>query len=230
MRGARHLAVGSIRHGAADLDYATQLGVGDASVSVCNGCPCSADNALLGSGTTAADGHFSIPFHQFLSPTRQGAPICVQVTAAGYDATYDYFNDPADQPSLSIEDQLAPPVAFGIPLTTAAAQQGYYDAFGIPFDGGRSTAGAGVWDCIGSPAAGVDVSVNDADAGVFVVGSTSDSPSTVQATGGRVTFLDVPAGSFTVTAALPDGGKVVSQVQVNVAPSTLTVFNLAPSP
>ena len=128
----------------------------------------------------------------------------------------------------------------GIVLQTQAAQQTYYNLLNATFDPtAASVLGVGVFDCLGSPAPGVEVyasiggtPVADAGADAAGVGVFTDSGVTAVTTnspGGRAVFFEVPFGSVAVTAIVPGVG-VVGQTSVTTAANTLTQVGLPPTP
>jgi len=200
--------------------------VPNAQVSVCvngtgPGCPCSAPGSrMLAQGRTDPNGYITLSFQQDLTPTGGGSTACVETQAPGYLTTFTTSAFPAVESVWSISDALVPRQALGIILQTPEAEQTYYSLVNATFDPTvASVLGVGVYDCLGSPAPGVEVyasiggtPIADASAdevgiaAVFtdsgVTGGTSNSP------GGRVVFFDVPFGSVAVTAIVPGVGIV----------------------
>jgi hypothetical protein len=128
-------------------DYSSQLPVGGADVSICNGCPCPQANApLLAHGPTDYAGFFTLQVPQLVSPTGAGITPCVQVTAQGYLTTYGSSTIPLSEPVVSSKNSLSPQPTWGIPLLTPAAQQ--QNAASVGYDGGRGIIGVGLGDCL----------------------------------------------------------------------------------
>ncbi len=159
-------------------DYQSQTGVNGADVEICTSCPCPSANApVLAHGSTDSNGYFTLPVPQVVSPVGVPSALCVQATAAGYMTTFQQFV-PLSKPAVSIQDLLTPPAAAATPLLTVSAQTANETAFGATYDPARGVIGVTVWDCLGSPANDVNVTLmlDGGDEGVVVLGASMPGP------------------------------------------------------
>jgi hypothetical protein len=188
----------------------------------------------LAHGQTAADGFFSLPVQQIRSTTGQGTFICVSVTAPGYMPTYNAFGFPLSEPDLDIRTSLNPMTTAGTPLLTQSAQQTTESGLGTTFDPTRGVVGFATYDCQDNPAPQVYLSLSTNDPTITPAGGAVDAGPdgslTVLAAGGRGIFLNVPPGSYKVTATPVGMGKPIETLSINVAANTLTAGAIVPSP
>ena len=214
-------------------DFSSQEPVAGATVSVCASCPCPQPNTpVLAHGPTDDGGIFTLTWQQQVSPAGIGSTYCRQVIAPGYDQVFAYSTDPISEARWSIHDFPFPAgkAAIGIALVTPAAQQQYGAAAG--YDGGRGVLTAGVFDCLGNPADGVDVTINSRDPMMMPTVPADAGPeagaTTVTAGGGRAYFLNVPDGGYTIVVTLPNG-QPVSQANIAVAGATNSEIQMHPT-
>jgi hypothetical protein len=231
-------------------DFQTGAGIPGAEVSICGsstgpGCPCpTSTNRVLAQAPTDWNGYATLTFQQELTPTGGGSSYCAQTTAPGYLANLAAQEYPNTGPVVSITNSLLATTAWGIALQTPGAQASDSVANGAASDPTVApVVAAGIYDCLGSPANGVDVSITGppavADAvdggplnraiAVFGVDAGPGGSTTAQSIGGRVFFLDVPAGNVMLTATVPGVG-VVSQVSMTAAANTITQVAMPPTP
>ncbi len=211
-------------------DFSSQSPVAGATVSVCAGCPCPQPNTpLLAQGSTDDAGVFTLAWQQQVSPAGIGSTYCWQVTAPGYLPTFAYSTDPISEPRWSNGDYPFPngKTTVGLALVTPAAQQENANASG--YDGGRGTLGVGVFDCLFSPADGVEVTIDSRDPMMTPTVAPDGGPeagaTSVTAGGGRAYFLNVPDGGYTLTVTLPNG-QPVSQANIQIAGGTLSEIQM----
>jgi hypothetical protein len=221
-------------------DVATQAAVPDAGVSICTNCPCpTASFPVLAQGATDADGFFTLQFSQTLSPNGQAQTVCAQTTAAGYMTTFLYAGFPFSEPGSSVKDSLEPGVSLGLVLFTAANAQQDITSLGGTYDPMRGMIAAGIFDCLINPANGVRVTINSSSNDPLVLpvvaidGGAGAGPTTLSGglnTDGHAVFLNVPPGSYVVTATPPGMDRPIDQITVNVAARTLTQVGVFPAP
>jgi len=219
-------------------DVATQMPVADASVSICNNCPCPTPSfPVLAQGQTDPNGFFTLQFPLTLAPSGQAQSLCVQTSAAGYMTTFFYPGFPFSEPSSSIKDSLEPNVSLGLVLFTAANEEQDLVGLGGTYDPSRGMLAAGVFDCLINAADGVTVSVASNDPLIVPVGAIdggADAGPTALSGGlpgtGHAVFLNVAPGSYVVTARPPGFDKPIDSVTVNVAAGTLTQVGVFPAP
>jgi hypothetical protein len=135
----------------------------------------------------------------------------MNTTAAGYATTYYYPGGPLSAATLSFPPARSPPlIPSGDLAKVGDPTLGYIGAYAL--------------DCTGSLAAGVEVSADNADAGVpfHWSGATGQN--------GGASFYNVPEGPLVLTATPASLGKVSSRVSVYVRAGASTQVVLLPTP
>jgi hypothetical protein len=237
--------VASWPHAPSDVDWTWLVdlngggGLPDASVSICTACPCDGpfNSVLADAGQTNSNGYVTIAFPPPSTPTSQGIPACTQTTADGYVTNFGYPGYPMTEGVVSIDNSLLPPSAWGILMYTPTVLSSRIAATGTMQDPALGVIGMGVYDCLGSPAGGVDVSINTPDATPWpAIDAGADALPTARTNGsgpfvGRAGFWNVPPGNaYILTATLPDSGTRVSQVHCSTAAGTFTQVGMPPTP
>jgi hypothetical protein len=218
-------------------DFTSGTGLAGADVSICTGCPCPGPFAdVLAQGHTDQSGFYTVGFPNVLSPTGGGASICVQVTAPGYVTYLGYTEFPYTEPQAYIKNSLLPPSGWGNVLLPPTDRAQRIASTGITPDPDAGVMAAGIFDCLGSPAGGVHVSINTPDAAPWpaLVDAGPDAmPTSVSAASGqfagRAFFFNVPPGTYQLTATVPGVGRV-SQVSGAVSGTDETAVAMPPTP
>jgi hypothetical protein len=217
-------------------DYSTGSGVPDASISICTACPCPGPyERVLAEAQTDSNGYFTAHYSQALTPSGQSPILCIQTIADGRLTNLGYDGFPYTQPVVSKLDSLLPPVSWTNPSWPPSDLYQRIAYTGITQDPALGVITAVVHDCLGSPAGGVHVSINTADAAAWpaVDGGVDGHPTAVTAEGGTyfgiASFFNVPPGDYTLTASVPGIGRV-GQDSVSTAADSSTGTSIVPSP
>jgi hypothetical protein len=226
-------------------DVTSTAGVPAADVQVCTSCPCSgANSAVLAHAQTDDAGYFSATYTNTGSPSGAGAAPCTQVVAPGYVTYYAYAGFPFTEPTVSMRDSLLPGSAWGLPIFKPADLQARAASVGGALDPTLGVVIARTWDCLSSPANGVDVTISGAtadsgawpyfDAGLDA-GLTAQTLSAGNLSASAAFFNIQPSGplgggSGTMTAALPGRSGHVAQDSVAVQPNAISGVHMPPTP
>jgi hypothetical protein len=213
-------------------DTSTQVGVPGLDLSICAGCPCGVANPVLKQAQTDDGGVATYVVPQVLNENGIGQGIgldgCAQVTSPtmSYIPLFAYWGWPISEP---VTDRTA--TIFGIGVTTPDEFATNLPLIHVTQDPMRGWVAAVVYDCLGSPAPGVQVtpSSNDMLINTFYYQPVGSEVESTQSSG-TVIFFNVPPGLLTLTATPGALDKASSQVTVNVAAGTETAVYMFPTP
>jgi hypothetical protein len=225
-------------------DLTAGAGVPTADVQICTSCPCDAGaSAVLAHVQTDDAGYFTATYPNHISATGVGGFPCVEVSSVGYVTNSAYAAFPFTESTISMKDALQAPTAWGIPLLKTADLQLRASLVYGALDPALGVVSARTWDCLSSPAIGVDVSIATAtpDSGVWPpldagldAGLTGQTISNGNLSA-LVTFFNIPPnalgiGATTLTSSLPGRPGHVAQGSVTVQPNVTCGIQLTPTP
>ncbi len=157
------------------------------------------------------------------------------VDLAGASTNYGFPGFPFTQPVVSSANSLLPAVNWANPAWPPDDLYQRIAATGVTQDPSLGVITAVAFDCLGSSAGGVDVSINAADAAAWPAldGGVDGEPAAQTAGQGQfsgvASFFNVYPGSYTLTASVAGVGRV-SQIVVTVGADASTGASLVPTP
>jgi hypothetical protein len=204
-------------------DESTVAPVQGANVTLCGAQDTNCDTPLAPTATTDGAGFVSLAFQNAAGAAAQlalGLNGFVKVTSPDLVPYYYYWGFPLSTAQIYLYSE----------VTTPTELQQDFTNVGVTTLSGRGTVGVGVYDCNGTRAAGVQVTLSSADGMTQSFTTLGVSTSTTDQSGVLV-FANVPVGNFYVTAT-PTVLRVPSSQNVygNVRAGATTQILVWPTP